>query len=129
MGETLLLGVGALVAATVSGATGFGFALVATALWSQLLEPQVVTVLALVFMLSLNLAYLPFFWREIPWRRLVPYAVGGVLGVPLGAWALDVLSPSVLRPAVGALLLAYSAWMLARVNPPALVLSPRWSRR
>jgi uncharacterized membrane protein YfcA len=125
VGETLLLSVGALVAATVSGATGFGFALVATALWSQLLEPRVVTTLALVYMLALNLGYLPFFWREIPWRRLAPYAVGGVLGVPLGAWALDVLPASALRPAVGALLLAYSAWMLARVHPPALVLSPR----
>lgn len=125
MGETLLLSAGALLAATVSGATGFGFALVATALWSQLLEPQLVTVLALVFMITLNVGYLPFFWREIPWRRFAPYGVGGVAGVPLGAWTLAVLPASTLRPAVGALLFAYAAWMLARVRPPALVLSAR----
>jgi uncharacterized membrane protein YfcA len=125
LGETLLLSVGALVAAAVSGATGFGFALVATALWSQLLEPRVVTVLALVYMLALNIGYLPIFWREIPWRRLAPYAVGGVLGVPLGAWTLGVLPASIFRPTVGALLLVYAAWMLARVQPTTLVLSAR----
>lgn len=128
MSETLLLSVGALAAATVSGATGFGFALVATALWSQLLEPRLVTVLALVYMLTLNVGYLPFFWRRIPWRRLAPYAAGGGVGVPLGAWTLGVLPASTLRPAVGGLLLAYAAWMLARVHPPVLRLSPRAAR-
>jgi uncharacterized membrane protein YfcA len=128
LGETLVLSVGALLAATVSGATGFGFALVATALWSHLLEPRLVTLLALVYMLTLNIGYLPFFWRDIPWRRLAPYAAGGVVGVPLGAWTLDVLPASVLRPVVGALLVAYAAWMLARVRPLALALSERTGR-
>ena len=128
MSETLILGAGALVAGTVSGATGFGFALVSTALWSHLLEPRIVTVLALVYMLALNVGYLPFFWRQIPWRRFAPYAAGGTAGVPLGAWTLEVLPASTLRPAIGALLLAYSAWMLARVQPPALALSERAGR-
>lgn len=128
MGETLILGAGALLAATVSGATGFGFALVATALWSHLLEPRLVTLLALVYMLMLNVGYLPFFWRDIPWKRLAPYAAGGITGVPLGAWALDVLPASTLRPAIGALLLAYAAWMLSRVKPAALALGERAGR-
>lgn len=128
MTETLLLSAGALLAATVSGATGFGFALVATALWSHLLDPRLVTVLALTYMLMLNVGYLPFFWREIPWRRLAPYAAGGVGGVPLGAWTLDVLPASTLRPAVGALLLAYAVYMLSRVKPPVLQLSVRAGR-
>lgn len=127
-GEALLLGAGALLAATVSGATGFGFALVATALWSHRLEPRLVTTLALVYMLLLNIGYLPFFWRRIPWRRLAPYAAGGVAGVPLGVWALALLPAATLRPAVGALLLVYGAFMLARVHPPALTLSPRAGR-
>jgi uncharacterized membrane protein YfcA len=127
MGETLLLSLGGLVAGAVSGATGFGFALVANALWSQLLEPHTVTVLVLVYTLMLNLGYLPVFWRHIPWRRLAPYACGGVVGVPLGSWTLDVLPASTLRPALGALLLAYAAWMLARVQPPVL-LPPRAAR-
>lgn len=128
MTETLLLTVGAFVAGAVSGATGFGFALVATALWSHVLEPRVVTVLALVYMLLLNVGYLPVFWRRIPWRRLAPFAVGGVLGVPLGAWALDVLPARVLRPAVGAVLLVYGVAMLRRATPRPLALAPATGR-
>jgi len=128
MTETLLLSAGALLAALVSGATGFGFALVATALWSHLLDPRLVTVLALVYLLLLNVGYLPFFWRDIPWRRLAPFAVGGVLGVPLGAWTLGLVPASQLRPALGALLLAYGGYMLSRVRPPQITLSPRAGR-
>jgi hypothetical protein len=125
MTETLLLSVGALLAAMVSGATGFGFALVATALWSHLLEPRLVTVLALVYMLTLNVGYLPFFWRQIPWRRLAPFAFGGVLGVPLGAWTLDIVPASQLRPALGALLMAYGGYMLSRRRPAEVKVAAR----
>ena len=80
MHDAVLIGAGGLIAGIVSGATGFGFALVATALWSHFLEPARVTTLALVFMLTLNVMYLPVFWRQIPWARLLPLAVGGVIG-------------------------------------------------
>jgi uncharacterized membrane protein YfcA len=126
--ETLLLGLGALVAGAVSGATGFGFALVATGLWSHLLDPRTVTVLAISYMLLLNIAYLPFFWRQIPWRRLWPFAIGGTLGVPIGAWTLDIVPGSQLRPALGGLLLVYSVYMLSQVRLPSLALSPRAGR-
>ncbi len=128
MTETLLLGAGALLAAMVSGATGFGFALVATALWAHLLDPRQVTVLVLSYTLLLNIGYLPVFWRRIPWRRLAPFAAGGFVGVPLGAWALDLLPPSQLRPAIGALLLTYAVFMLTRRQMPSLNLSNQAGR-
>ncbi|MEO5733578.1 MAG: sulfite exporter TauE/SafE family protein [Rubrivivax sp.] len=123
--ESALIGASTLLAAVVSGATGFGFALVATALWSQLLDPQTVTVLAISYTLTLNVAYLPLFWRRIPWRRLWPFALGGVCGVPLGAWALGWLAPATLRPMVGAILLVYGVVMLRRSQLPVLRLSSR----
>ena len=109
----LLGGVGFL-AGAVSGATGFGFALVATALWGQYFEPQRVTLLALVYMLALNIDYLPLFWRQIPWRRMLPYGLGCLPGVPLGAWALGVLPVQEARLAIGAVLMAYGGYMLWR---------------
>jgi uncharacterized membrane protein YfcA len=130
MTETLLLGVGGLLAAMVSGATGFGFSLVATALWSHLLDQRLVTVLAISYMLLLNVGYLPFFWRQIPWRRLAPFAAGGVLGVPIGAWTLNVVPGTQLRPVIGGVLLLYGVVMLRRATPAAITLSPRvglWS--
>lgn len=122
----VLLAVGGLLAGAVSGATGFGFALVATALWGQVFEPQRVTLLALVYMLALNIAYLPMFWRHIPWARLAPFVLGCLPGVPLGAWALVVLPAQNTRLVIGAILMTYAGYMLwrkAEVSP--INLSPR----
>ncbi len=126
--ETLVLTVGALAAAIVSGATGFGFALVATALWNQALEPRLVAVMVIVFTLSLNIAYLPLFWRDIDLRRLAPFAAGSLLGVPLGAFALSRLPTATLRFAVGLVLLAYGGYLLSRSRTPRLQLAPGVAR-
>lgn len=128
MTETLVLTLGSLAAAVISGATGFGFALVATALWSLALEPRLVTVLALVFTTVLNLAYLPLFWRDIDLRRLAPFAIGAAAGVPLGALALSRLPSNLLRLGVGGLLLTYGVFMLLRRSPQTLPMRPRVAR-
>ena len=116
--ETLLLTAGAFGAAMVSGATGFGFALVATALWAQVLPPHDVAVLCIVFTLSLNLVYIPAFWRAIDFRRLAPFAAGSFAGVPLGAVTLASLPSSTVRLGVGWLLLGYGAYLLGRTRTP-----------
>ena len=128
MTETLVLTIGSLAAAVISGATGFGFALVATALWSLAFEPRLVTVLVLVFTTALNLAYLPLFWRDIDLRRLAPFAIGAAAGVPLGALALSRLPSNLLRLGVGGLLLTYGVFMLLRRQPQALPMRPRVAR-
>lgn len=103
-----------LIAGAISGATGFGFSLVATALWGQFFDPQRVTLLALVYMITLNIAYLPVFWRSIQWRQLMPYIAGCIPGVPLGAWALASLPIAATQLVIGSTLLAYGAYMLWR---------------
>lgn len=114
---------GGALAAIVSGTTGFGFAVVATALWSQLAEPQRVTTLTLVLQLALNVVYLPFLWRDISLRRLAPFALGSLVGVPAGAWALSAWPVAPLRLALGLALMSWSLWMLSRAVPPTLRLS------
>ncbi|MEO8080455.1 MAG: sulfite exporter TauE/SafE family protein [Caldimonas sp.] len=121
--ETLFLTLGAFSAAIVSGATGFGFALVSTALWNQALEPRLVAILVVVFTLALNISYLPLFWRDIDLRRLAPFAAGSLLGVPLGAFALARLPTSTLRFAIGLLLLVYGGYLLSRSRTPRFELS------
>ena len=122
--ETLLLTAGAFGAAMVSGATGFGFALVATALWSQVLPPHDVAMLCIVFTLSLNVVYLPAFWRDIDFRRLAPFAFGSFVGVPLGAATLASLPSSILRLCIGLLLIVYGAYLLSRTRTPLIRLAP-----
>lgn len=122
--ETLLLTVGAFGAALVAGATGFGFALIATALWAQLLPPHDVAVMCIVSTLSLNIAFIPAFWRDIDFKRLAPFAAGSFVGVPLGAMTLATLSIASLRFGVGLLLLGYGVHLLSRTRTPQLRLAP-----
>jgi uncharacterized membrane protein YfcA len=53
----------------------------------------------------------------LQWRRILPFVVGGAIGVPLGAYLVTLLNPAHLRTGVGVLLIAYSAYNLVR---PAL---------
>lgn len=115
---------GALFAAVISGATGFGFALAATAVWMQWLPPQAVAVLCVVFGLLLNIGYLPYFWRDIDLGRLWPFAVGGLAGVPIGVYALRDLAPQTLRLVVGIVLTAYAAYALARGRTARVSMRP-----
>jgi uncharacterized membrane protein YfcA len=126
--ESLSLTIGALLAGIVSGATGFGFALAGTAMWSLTLEPRLVAVLAVVFTTVLNIGYLPIFWRDIDLRRLAPFAAGCFVGVPLGAYALATLPAPAVRLWVGTLLLVYSGYRLASRRAPVLALSPAATR-
>lgn len=126
--ESVSLTLGGLVAGIISGATGFGFALAGTALWSLTLEPRLVAVLAVVFTTVLNLGYLPVFWRDIDLKRLAPFAAGCFAGVPLGAYALSTLPAPALRLGVGLLLLTYGGYRLATRRMPKLALSPGAAR-
>jgi uncharacterized membrane protein YfcA len=49
-----------------------------------------------------------------PWRELLALVIGGMLAAPLGGWAMKHISPRVLMVAVGCLVIALSAWQIAR---------------
>src|SRR3954470_19286172 len=49
-----------------------------------------------------------------PWRELFALVVGGLLAAPLGGWAVKRISARALMVAVGCLVIALSAWQIAR---------------
>jgi len=49
-----------------------------------------------------------------PWRELLALVIGGMLAAPLGGWAVKHFSPRLLMVAVGCLVIALSAWQIAR---------------
>ena len=49
-----------------------------------------------------------------PWRELLALVIGGMLAAPLGGWAVKHISPRALMIAVGCLVIALSAWQIAR---------------
>jgi uncharacterized protein len=62
--------------------------------------------------------------RAIQWKRLMPFLVGGVIGVPIGAELLRWASPGDLRLTVGAILVLFSLWNLSRRHRRGRLVQP-----
>ena len=107
----------AFLGAVTTGVAGFAMGLVVSGIWLHILPP-VQTVTLMVSYSVLLQGYGVWKLRHaLDWRRVVPFIVGGAIGVPIGAVLLAHTNPAHLRTAVGVVLLLYSIYYLAR---PAL---------
>jgi hypothetical protein len=97
-----------------SGLTGFAAGLVVSGIWLHVITPLQTAVLIAAYDM-VNQAY--GVWkvrRALQWRRILPFVIGGAVGVPLGAYLVTYLNPAYLRIGVGALLIVYSIYNLVR---------------
>ena len=117
--ELTTIAVGAFVAAIVVGSIGFAFGIIATVIWILVLPPAAIVLLASICATLLQGASVWRFRREIETRLLWPFAIGGVLGVPLGVAGLQRIDPVLFRHLFGAFIIAYSGYMLVRPRLPA----------
>ena len=103
-------------AAFVTGISGFAFGLIAAGIWLHVITPLQTAALIVAFGL---LAQGTSVWKlrhALNWSRLWPFLLGGALGVPVGVGILEWMSPRYLREGVGAVLILYSLYSLARPN-------------
>lgn len=112
--------VGSLLAGFVTGFAGFGTGLVASGLWFHALPAAMVPPLVAVSSVAAQCAGLAVIRPKFSWAAARPYLVGGLLGVPLGVFALTSLSPDALRLSIGVFLVAYSLIRLLHDRPWAL---------
>jgi uncharacterized protein len=96
----------------VSGVAGFAFALVSLGFWAWVIDPQLISPMAVFGSLVAQALSLGAIRRRLQWRRLAPFLVGGVLGVPMGAALLHLVDPITFRLTVGAILVAYCSYVL-----------------
>jgi uncharacterized protein len=97
-----------------SGLTGFASGLVVSGVWLHILTPPQTAMLIASYGM-VNQGY--GIWKvrhALDWRRILPFVIGGAIGVPCGAYLVTYLNPAHLRTGVGALLIAYSIYNLAR---------------
>jgi uncharacterized membrane protein YfcA len=105
----VVLVIGAVFGGFVSGLAGFGAGPVVLAFWVLVLDPKVaipVLMMSGLVHLYLNLRLV---WHDIVPGRLAPIAIGGLMGIPVGAWLLLWLSSSTVRLVIGLGLAVYSA--------------------
>jgi hypothetical protein len=96
-----------------TGLTGFAAGLVVSGIWLHIITPLQTAVLIAAYGM-VNQAYGIWKVRQaLQWRRILPFVIGGAVGVPIGAHLVTFLNPAYLRIGVGALLLVYSTYNLA----------------
>src|SRR3954467_12396122 len=100
--------------AFVAGLSGFAFGLVAASLWLYVLTPLQSASLIVGFGILVQ-GYSVWKLRSaLDWRRLWPFMIGAVVGVPVGVSLLTSADPKSVRIAVGAILIVYSLYACFR---------------
>ena len=112
--DLALFAAGAFAAAFVTGLAGFAFGIVAAAVWLHFLSPAQATALIVAFGLIVQGVSVWKLRGAIKWPRLVPFLIGGVIGVPIGAELLRWTDPAIMRIAVGAIMVLFSLYSLFR---------------
>ncbi len=111
---------GTCLAGFVQGLSGFAFGLMAMGIWAWSVEPQLAGPMVVWGSWVGQVLSLHSLKGRAPWRRALPFILGGFAGVPLGAWLLGFVDVRLFRGGVGALLVAYSTFMLLARHMPSV---------
>jgi hypothetical protein len=104
-----------LIASAVSSIAGFAFSALCGAFLFNLMESPVYAVqVMIVCSIAIQLFSVATLWRSIAWRSLPPFLIGGVIGVPAGAYVLLHLPTPLYRDIIGTLLVIYACYLLFR---------------
>jgi uncharacterized protein len=99
--------------ALVSGLAGFAMGVVMLGIFAHILAPAQSAALIVGYGLLTQSYGIWRLRRGLSWRRLAPFIIGGALGVPIGTMLLAHVAPSLLRSAVGVLMILYGVYGLA----------------
>jgi uncharacterized membrane protein YfcA len=114
----LLIFLGAFAGGFVSGLTGFGTALAAMPIWLYAVQPIVAAPMIVICAIVAQLQTLPAIWHNIDWRRAVPFIIGGLMGVPVGAALLAQVPILWFKILIGFFLIVYCSFMLLKRSLP-----------
>ncbi len=107
-----LLLLGAALGGFVNGLTGFGTALTAVPVWIQVMPPAFAGAVGAAAGVTGQLQTLHLIRHAIDWRRVAPFVVAGLAGVPVGTWLLPVVDPRPFKLGVGLVLVVYCGFGL-----------------
>jgi uncharacterized membrane protein YfcA len=104
----------AFVGGLASGFAGFAMGFVVSGIWLQIITPIQTTTLIVGYGLFTQGYGVWKLRHALDWRKVAPFIIGGAIGVPIGTVLLTSTNPTYLRIGVGALLVLYSIYGLAR---------------
>jgi uncharacterized membrane protein YfcA len=106
--------------ALIAGIAGFAFGLIASAIWLHAISPSQSAVLIAAFAILIQGATLWKLRKAVQFSRLLPFLVGGAIGIPIGALILRWSTPLQMRGLVGCVLVLFSLFNLLRPKFPAV---------
>lgn len=101
-----------LLAGFVRAISGFGFALIATPLLLFVFDPKSVVVINVILGILTGVLLLLHIRRHIDVKRVLLMCGGGILGVPIGAYLLSNLDPSMIKLIIAILIVPFSIVLL-----------------
>jgi uncharacterized membrane protein YfcA len=113
------------VGAVVAGLSGFAFGLIAASVWLYVLAPTETTSLITLYALVIQAIAVWRLRHAVNIGRVLPFVVGGSVGVPLGVALLLWVSPDALRTGTGVVLVGFSLHGLARPKLPPVTAGGR----
>ena len=102
----------------VKSTTGFGFAMVAAPLLLLIWEPVVMVPVLLPLVFTVDALIVAQNWWLLDLRRVAPLAIAGVVGIPLGTFALLLAPPQALKLGVAAVTLVSAVLLLKGATIP-----------
>lgn len=111
---------GGFVGGMATGAAGFAYGVVATAIWLHAISPLHATMLVVSGGLIIQSQLV---WRmrgTLDWPRLSPFLIGGMVGIPLGVALLVWTRPDVLKTAVAVFLVVYGIYAVVTPRLPRI---------
>jgi uncharacterized membrane protein YfcA len=122
---TLIVALGAGVAGFVQGLSGFAFGLVAMSIWVWVIDPQLAAALAVSGALAGQVIAAFTVRRGFTIRLLAPFVLGGLAGVPLGAFLLPHLDIHWFKAVLGSVLVLWCPAMLLSKDLPRITVGGR----
>jgi len=122
----LVVALGAVIAGFVQGLSGFAFGMVAMSVWAWTLEPRLAAVLSLFGALTGQIISAITVRRGFAWRSLLPFLLGGLLGIPVGVALLPLLDLQLFKAVLGGFLMLWCPVMLFAHRLPPVHWGGRW---
>ncbi|RWM19367.1 MAG: sulfite exporter TauE/SafE family protein [Mesorhizobium sp.] len=115
-----IVAIGAVVAGFVQGLSGFAFSLVAMSFWVWTVEPQLAAAMAVFGALTGQIIAAITVRRGFDLKLLLPFLVGGIVGIPVGVAILPLLDMQLFKLVFGALLVTWCPLMLFARHIPRI---------
>lgn len=106
--------VSTLIGGVTTGLAGFAMGLVVSGVWLHIMTPAQTAALIVGYGLIVQSYSIWKMRHALKWRAVMPFIVGGAVGVPIGTALLAHIDAGYLRIGVGVLLVVYSSYFLMR---------------